>query len=234
VGEEERLSNVLTVERLVLRRAGRSVLDGVGLSLGRGEFLGLLGKSGSGKTTLLRAIAGLIPFDSGRVDVDGVGFDAERTPSGAVARQLRRKVGVVFQNANLFEHLDVTANVTLAPIHVLGLAASEAGKRCRVLLDLLGVGDRSTAFPAELSGGEAQRVAIARALAMEPPILLMDEPTASLDPARRRELGDLLCELNRRGTTLVVASHDLDFIGSFAVRTVSLACGRLSPEESPG
>ena len=225
------MSAVLTVDRLLLRRGDRPVLDGVGLSLARGEFLGLLGPSGSGKTTLLRAVAGLTRFDGGTIDVDGVRLEPGRLPSGGLARELRKRVGLVFQGANLFEHLDVTANVTLAPIHVLGLSVSAAGERARTLLDLLGVSGRARALPVELSGGEAQRVAIARSLAMDPPLLLMDEPTAALDPARRRELGELLRELNRRGTTLLVATHDLDFAGTFPDRTVSLAGGRIDGEE---
>ena len=221
------MSAVLAVEGLVLRRGSRAVLNGIGLSVRRGDFVALLGPSGSGKTTLFRAVAGLAPFDEGTVDVDGVRLEAGRLPSGPLARSLRRKVGLVFQGANLFEHLDAAANVTLAPIHVLGLPAPEAARRAQDLLDLLGVGDRAAAFPAELSGGEAQRVAIARALAMEPPLLLMDEPTASLDPERRRELGELLGELNRRGTTLLVATHDLEYARAFSSRTVSLVEGRL-------
>jgi polar amino acid transport system ATP-binding protein len=233
VGAEDPVSAVLAVDRLVLRRGTRAVLNGIDLSVGQGEFVALLGPSGSGKTTLLRAVAGLAAFDGGTVDVEGIRLEAGRLPSGPVARSLRRKVGLVFQGANLFEHLDAASNVALAPVHVLGLPAPEAARRARDLLDLLAVGDRASALPAELSGGEAQRVAIARALAMEPRLLLMDEPTASLDAERRRELGGLLGELNRRGTTLVVATHDLEFAWAFSSRTVSLAEGCLSPETLP-
>ena len=234
MGEEERVSAFLSAEGLVLRRSERLVLDGASLSVSRGEFVVLLGESGSGKTTLLRAAAGLVPFDGGTVEVDGIRLEPGRLQAGTAARALRRKVGVVFQGANLFEHLDVTENVTLAPIHVLGLSRAEAERRALGLLEILGIAPRARALPSELSGGEAQRAAIARALAMEPPLLLMDEPTAALDPARRRELGELLRDLNRRGTTLVVATHDLDFARGCAARALSLAAGRLLPVDLAG
>lgn len=223
------MSAVLAAEGLVLERSGSRVLDGVSLSVRRGEFAVLLGESGSGKTTLLRALAGLVPFDAGRVDVDGVRLEAGRLPAGETERALRRKVGLVYQGANLFEHLDVTENLVLAPVHVLGLPRREAEERALGLLGILGIAPRARALPAELSGGEAQRAAIARALAMEPPLLLMDEPTAALDPARRRELGELLRGLNGRGTTLVVATHDLEFARGCAARALSLSAGRLAP-----
>jgi ABC-type polar amino acid transport system ATPase subunit len=222
------VSAVLSVDGLVLRRGERAILDGASLSVERGDFVALLGESGGGKTTLLRAIAGLVRFHGGAIDVDGVRLGPGPLPTGPAARDLRGKVGLVFQGANLFGHLDVLRNVTLAPLHVLGLGAGEAGERARGLLAILGLSGRTDAFPSELSGGEAQRVAIARALAMEPPLLLMDEPTAALDPGRRRELGEQLLALNARGATLLMATHDLEFASAFGRRTVVLAEGRIA------
>jgi ABC-type polar amino acid transport system ATPase subunit len=140
-------------------------------------------------------------------------------------RRLRQKVGMVFQFHCLFEHLSAIENVCLAPVHVHGRTPSEAKARARRLLATFGVEHRGTALPRELSGGEAQRVAIARALAVDPRIVLMDEPTASLDPERRGELGELLRQLTSEGRTLVVATHDEDFARRFATRIVRLEQG---------
>jgi polar amino acid transport system ATP-binding protein len=133
----------------------------------------------------------------------------------------------VFQFHHLFEHLTALHNVWLAPVHVFGRARADAERRAGELLDRLGVGARAAAFPHELSGGEAQRVAIARALAVGPPVLLMDEPTASLDPARRDELAVTLKELAGSGTTLVIATHDDDFVAACAARVVRMESGRV-------
>src|SRR5213078_693580 len=142
-------------------------------------------------------------------------------------RELRTRVGMVFQLHYLFEHLTVMDNVTLAPKNVARLARAAAEHRALELLDTLGVAHRRNALPRELSGGEAQRVAIARAMAMEPPLLLMDEPTASLDPARRTELGETLVELTRGGRTIVVATHDEPFASGCATHMLHVADGRV-------
>ena len=177
-----------------------------------GELVALMGLSGSGKTTVLRAVAGLEPFSGGRITVDGYALDPRATPHP----ELHHKVGMVFQFHCLWDHLTAGENVWLAPVHVYGALPSEAQARARELLDDLGVGHRETALPAELSGGEAQRVAIARALAADPKLLLMDEPTASLDPARRGELGDTLRRLAATGRSLLLTCHDDDFVRDFA------------------
>jgi ABC-type polar amino acid transport system ATPase subunit len=143
------------------------------------------------------------------------------------------KVGMVFQFHYLFEHLSAIDNVTLAPIQVLRMSRSEAFARSQQLLDQLGVGHRARALPRELSGGEAQRVAIARALAVDPPLLLLDEPTASLDPARRNDLGEALTALAAAGRALVMTSHDDDFVREFATRVVVLANGEVVEEGAP-
>jgi ABC-type polar amino acid transport system ATPase subunit len=224
---------VVSVRDLVLRRGTRTVLDRVSLDIARGEIVALMGASGSGKTTLLRAIAGLEPFEGGTIDVDGVTL-AEGAPDAGRLRALRSKVGMVFQFHCLFEHLDAARNVWLAPVHVHGARQADAHARAMDLLRQLGVEHRAKALPRELSGGEAQRVAIARALATDPPLLLMDEPTASLDPERRAELGGIVRDLVTRGRTLVVATHDEDFAESAATRVVRVRSGKVDQDVSDG
>jgi ABC-type polar amino acid transport system ATPase subunit len=216
---------VLRVEALRLQRGERVILGGVTLDVARGDIVALMGPSGSGKTTILRAVAGLERFQSGRIDVDGVALAGGADLSTQTLRELRRKVGMVFQFHCLFEHLTAMENVCLAPVHAHGVAPEAARTRGMELLRAFGVDHRATALPRQLSGGEAQRVAIARALAVDPPVLLMDEPTASLDPERRAELGALLQGLQRQQRTLVISTHDEDFARDFATRIVRLRDG---------
>jgi ABC-type polar amino acid transport system ATPase subunit len=218
---------VLEVADLQLTRGTRTILGGVTLTVERGEMVAVMGPSGSGKTTILRTIAGLEPFDAGRIVVDGVTLTGGSAATAETRHQLHRKVGMVFQFHCLFEHLTAVANICLAPIHAYGVAAADAKQRARDLLTTFGVEHRADALPRQLSGGEAQRVAIARALAVDPPVLLMDEPTASLDPERRAELGALLAGLREQGRTLVISTHDDDFAREFATRVVRLREGRL-------
>jgi ABC-type polar amino acid transport system ATPase subunit len=216
---------VLRTERLHLSRGTRPILTGVTLDVARGELVALMGPSGSGKTTILRAVAGLERFDTGTIVVDGVPLAGGAPIPAPTLRQLRRKVGMVFQFHCLFEHLSALSNVCLAPVHAHGVAPAAAATRGRELLAAFGVEHRADAYPRQLSGGEAQRVAIARALAVDPPVLLMDEPTASLDPERREELGELLQGLLRQQRTLVVSTHDEEFAREFATRIVRLKDG---------
>jgi polar amino acid transport system ATP-binding protein len=219
------LNVVLQLRDVSLRRGVRQVLAGVSLEVSRGEVVAIMGPSGAGKTTILRAVAGLDPFASGRITVDGLSLEGgTMLPAGAL-RQLRRKVGMVFQFHCLFEHLPAIKNVWLAPVHAHGVAPREAQQRARALLAAFGVAHRADALPREMSGGEAQRVAIARALAVDPPLLLMDEPTASLDPDRRAELGELLHGLRRQDRTLVLATHDEEFARDWATRIVRVREG---------
>ena len=219
---------VLRVNALRLQRGDRVILDGVTLEVPRGEIVALMGPSGSGKTTILRAVAGLEPFQSGQIDVDGVPLAGGVDTSKMTLRDLRRKVGMVFQFHCLFEHLTAIENVCLAPVHAHGIAPAAAQARAIELFRTFGVEHRASALPRQLSGGEAQRVAIARALAVDPPVLLMDEPTASLDPERRVELGTLLKGLQRQQRTLIVSTHDEDFARDVATRIVRLRDGRLA------
>lgn len=222
--------SVLRIDSLRLRRGTREVLRGVTFEVAQGEILALMGLSGGGKTTVLRTVAALEAFDGGTVDVGGVVVTAGAAPARAKLRELRTKVGMVFQLHALFEHLNAIDNITLAPLHVAGVPRADADARANELLASLGVAHRARAFPRELSGGEAQRVAIARAMAMDPPLLLMDEPTASLDPARRFELGQTLKQLTQGGRTLVLTTHDDDFARDFADRVVVLAEGEVVEE----
>lgn len=223
--------SALAVRDLRIDRGGRTVVHGVSFAARAGEVLALMGRSGSGKTTLLRAIAGLDPFAGGAVDVGGVSLGPGALPRGAALRALHAQVGMVFQFHNLFAHLSALHNVWLAPVHVRGAARAEAEQKARRLLDELGVGHRAGARPGELSGGEAQRVAIARALAMDPPLLLMDEPTASLDQERRAELARTIRVLVAGGRTIVAATHDDDFVRACADRVLLLENGRITRED---
>ena len=203
----------LDVAGLEVRRDDRVVVQGVSFTAARGDRLALMGASGTGKTTVLRAIAGLERPSAGHVRVESV--------------------GLVFQFHHLFAHLSAIQNVSLALIHVRRQPKLEAEARARGLLDRLGVAHRADAMPHELSGGEAQRVAIARALAVHPPVLLMDEPTASLDPAWRAELAATLRELSGDGTTLVIATHDAEFARACAHRVLILDDGRVTRDGAP-
>jgi ABC-type polar amino acid transport system ATPase subunit len=227
----DRLNDVVVeVRGLEMRRGARTILDGADLEVRRGEIVALMGPSGSGKTTLLRAMAALDEFDRGEVTIDRVTLRNGKAPD-AVLRQLRRKVGMVFQFHCLFEHLPVLKNVCLAPVLAYGVKPPEAEATAMDLLRTLGVDHRARALPRELSGGEAQRVAIARALAVDPPVLLMDEPTASLDPSRRAELAAVLQQLVSRRRTLIVATHDEPFARTTATRVVRVANGRTEDDQ---
>jgi len=219
---------VLAVTGLDVRRGTSLVARDVSFAVERGEIVALMGASGAGKTSVLRAIGGLDPVAGGSVVVDGLTLQAGEPLGGTQRRDLHRRVGFVFQFHHLFENLTALDNVTLAPVHVLGQSRPDAGRRASELLASLGVGERASAFPRELSGGEAQRVAIARALAVDPPLLLMDEPTASLDPARRGDLAATLQALSRSGRTLVVASHDREFVEACATRVLRMEHGRIA------
>jgi ABC-type polar amino acid transport system ATPase subunit len=217
--------SLLRINDVRLLRGTREVLRGVTLEVAQGEVVALMGLSGGGKTTVLRTVAALEPFDSGRIDVDGVVLEPGPLPGRRTLAELRQRVGMVFQLHYLFDHLTALQNVTLAPVHVARIAHRDAEVQALGLLEKLGVAHRRNAYPRELSGGEAQRVAIARAMAMNPPLLLMDEPTASLDPARRAELGGTLRSLAAEGRTLVITTHDDEFAIDFATRAIILADG---------
>lgn len=219
------MSAGLTVAGLRVSHERREILRGVDLQVAPGEICALMGASGAGKSTVLRSIAALQPFSGGTIEVDGFALRPGPVPKESRLRGLRRKVGMVFQAHALFEHLTALENVMLAPVHALGWTKTKARETATALLEELGVAHRATAYPRELSGGESQRVAIARALAPDPLMLLMDEPTAALDPARRGALGETLRELVDQGRGLVVSTHDVDFARAVCDRVAVLADG---------
>ena len=197
-----------------------TVLRDLDLQVEAGEMVAIVGASGVGKSTLLHVLGGLDAFDAGAVRIGDA--DVGTMDDDARVRFRNRHVGFVFQFHHLFANMDALANVALAQIHVLKKSRAEAMHRSREMLASLGVAERASAFPHELSGGEAQRVAIARALAVDPPVLLMDEPTASLDPARRGELAATLKALAADGRTIVMATHDEEFVRACARRVITV------------
>lgn len=223
--------STLTLRDVALERGGRALLSGLNLDARPGDLIALRGPSGCGKTTILRAIAGLDPFARGTIEVGEARLEAGKAPDRGMLHRLRRSVGLVFQFHCLFEHMSALQNVCLAPVHVYGTPPHAAEHAGRDLLKQLGVESRADAWPRELSGGEAQRVAIARALAVNPPVLLMDEPMASLDPSRRAELGALLHRLTASGRTLLVTTHDERFAEEFATRVVTIEGGGVNEKK---
>jgi polar amino acid transport system ATP-binding protein len=204
------------------------VLDGVTLSVAEGEIVAIIGRSGSGKSTLLRCINGLEPIQGGEIYVDG---DLVSAPK-ADLRSLRQKVGIVFQSYNLFPHLTVERNITLAPTVVRRLALGEAQNIAREVLREVGLEEKIDAYPDQLSGGQQQRVAIARSLAMHPKIMLFDEITSALDPELIGEVLRVLERLARHGMTMLVVTHEMGFARNVADRIVFMHAGRIW-EEGP-
>jgi ABC-type polar amino acid transport system ATPase subunit len=188
---------------------GRTVLSDVSLTFAQGDVSCVLGPSGCGKSTLLRCINGLTRFDAGVIKVGGLSLGPDSPESTRSA--IRRKVGFIFQQWNLFAHRTALGNVMEAPVHVRKIPVAQARDRARELLEMVGLSHRSDAYPHEMSGGEQQRVAIARALAMDPEVLLLDEPTSALDPSRKAEVLAVLKKLAGQGMTMVLVTHETTF-----------------------
>jgi ABC-type polar amino acid transport system ATPase subunit len=223
--------SALTIAGLEVVRGSQHVLRGVDLTVDAGEVVALMGLSGAGKTTVLRAVAALQPFSAGTITLGDVALHPGQLPPQSRLGALRAKVGMVFQEHALFEHLSVLDNVILAPVHARGWARERAVKAAMELLESLGVAERADALPRQLSGGQAQRSAIARALVLDPQLLLMDEPTSALDPARRVALAGTLRKLTEGGRGLLISTHDEDFARACADRIVSLADGVIVAQE---
>jgi len=218
---------MIDIRGLCKRHGSLEVLRDLSFSVEKGEVAAIIGPSGGGKSTLLRCINGLEIFDRGEIKVGSDLLTATATPRerSTLVRSIRSKVGFVFQQFNLFPHLDAIGNVIEAPVHVLGKRRDEAMADARELLAKVGLSDKERAFSHELSGGQQQRVAIARALAMHPEVLLLDEPTSSLDPSMASEVMSVLADLAKGGQTMIVVTHQLGLFRAVASTVLTLAGG---------
>jgi len=229
--------NLIQVRDLKKYYKGEKIkaLDGVSVDINRGDVMVVIGPSGSGKSTFLRSLNLLEVPTGGSIVFEGVDITQKRGPDG---KKLdidlhRRKMGMVFQHFNLFPHLTIMENMTLAPIQVKGMEKAQAEKKAIELLGRVGLADRADAYPIQLSGGQKQRVAIVRALAMEPDVMLFDEPTSALDPEMVGEVLDVMKELARDGMTMVVVTHEMGFAREVGNRVLFMADGQLIEEGSP-
>jgi len=210
---------------------GSRALDNVSLKVNQGKVLVVMGPSGSGKSTLIRTFNGLETFDSGELDVLGIKVDA--THDERKIQKIRRRVGMVFQQFNLFPHLSILENITLAPINVQKRRPIEAEEYGMYLLSQMGIDSHAQKYPSQLSGGEQQRVAIARALALKPELLLFDEPTSALDPERINEVLDAMRRLAKQGMTMVVVTHEIGFAKDVSDQVLFMDSGKVIETSTP-
>jgi polar amino acid transport system ATP-binding protein len=204
-------------------------LHDVTMSVHQGEKIVLCGPSGSGKSTLIRCINSLEPHQKGEIRVDGILLG----PNAKAIDAIRREVGMVFQQFNLFPHLTVLENCMLAPMRALGLAKAEAETRARALLERVKIAEQAAKYPAQLSGGQQQRVAIARALCMQPKVMLFDEPTSALDPEMVKEVLDTMIGLAEDGMTMICVTHEMGFARQVADRVIFMADGAIVEQAPP-
>jgi polar amino acid transport system ATP-binding protein len=215
--------SLVELKDVVKRYGQNTVLNGVSLSIETGEIIAVIGRSGSGKSTMLRCINGLEPIQGGTVAFDGTVVNDPKTD----LRKLRQHVGIVFQSFNLFPHLSVEKNITLAPKVVKGVAPAEARILAEAVLRKVGLAEKIDAYPDQLSGGQQQRVAIARSLAMQPQLMLFDEITSALDPELVGEVLKVLEEMARDGMTMMLVTHEIGFARRVADRVVFMHQGRI-------
>jgi glutamate transport system ATP-binding protein len=220
---------LISMHNVSKRFGTTSVLHGINLDIGRGEVVVIVGRSGSGKSTLCRTINRLETISEGKIYFRGAPLPEE----GAALKQLRARVGMVFQSFNLFPHMTALENIAFAPIRILKRGREDVETKARELLDQVGLGDKAAAYPVQLSGGEQQRVAIARGLAMEPEVLLFDDPTSALDPEMVWEVLEVIKRLAKEGITMVVVTHEMGFARAIADRIVLLADGSIAEQGPP-
>jgi polar amino acid transport system ATP-binding protein len=219
---------IIQIQKIHKRFRNVHALRGVSLEICKGEVVVIVGPSGSGKSTLLRCINRLEEYDEGEILVDGIPLD-----TAANINAVRREVGMVFQSFNLFPHLTVMGNLTLAQRVIRGRTSAEAEKIGLELLEKVGIPEKANSYPIQLSGGQQQRVAIARALAMNPKIMLFDEPTSALDPEMINEVLEVMLALAREGMTMVVVSHEMGFSRAAAKRVIFMDEGQIVEEGAP-
>ena len=210
---------------------GLRALDNVSLTVNPGKVLVVMGPSGSGKSTLIRTFNGLETFDQGELNILGITIDS--TQDERKIQQIRKRVGMVFQQFNLFPHLSILENITLAPIHVQKRRQIEAEEFGMYLLSQMGIDSHATKYPSQLSGGEQQRVAIARALALKPELLLFDEPTSALDPERINEVLDAMRRLANQGMTMVIVTHEIGFAKDVSDQVLFMDSGKVIEISNP-
>lgn len=220
---------LLTVTGLTKKFGDNTVLDGVDLQVHKGEVLVIVGPSGCGKSTLLRCINALEPIQAGEILLDGQRID----PAAKSVTALRQKIGMVFQSYDLFPHLTVLDNITLAPRKVQKREKTEVREEALALLERVGLREKARSYPRELSGGQKQRVAIVRALILHPEVLLFDEVTAALDPEMVREVLDVILDLAKQGRTMLIVTHEMSFARAIADRVLFLDGGRFVEEGPP-
>jgi polar amino acid transport system ATP-binding protein len=223
------VSETLLVEGVHKSFGRLEVLRGVNLSVADHEVVCLIGASGSGKSTLLRCVNLLEPIDGGRIVVEGVDITSGRVD----VNRIRRRIGIVFQAYNLFPHMSVLRNVTLAPRLALGLSSGDASAQAMALLERFGLADKAENYPDSLSGGQQQRAAIVRALAMQPDLMLLDEVTSALDPELVAEVLEVIRELAAGGMTMVIATHEMSFARDIADRVCFLDAGVILEQGPP-
>ncbi len=219
----------ISVKNLKKNFGSLEVLKDINMEVTEGEVVVLIGPSGSGKSTLLRCLNQLEKATSGQIVVDGYDVTDKHTD----INQVRKNIGMVFQHFNLFNHLTVLKNMTLAPVHLKTLSKEEAKNKAMQLLERVGLADKAQAYPSQLSGGQKQRVAIARALEMNPDIMLFDEPTSALDPEMVGEVLAVMKELARDGMTMIVVTHEIGFAREVASRVIFMEGGYIVEEGTP-
>ena len=220
---------LLKIENLTKEYEGQKILDGINLEVKQGDVLVVVGPSGCGKSTLLRCINALEPIQGGTIKLQGMDI---RKGSKNITT-LRQKIGMVFQSYELFPHLTVIDNITLAPVKVQKRDKAEVRKEAMELLARVGLADKAKSYPRQLSGGQKQRVAIVRALCMHPEILLFDEVTAALDPEMVREVLDVMLDLAKQGKTMLIVTHEMQFAKAVADKVIFIDQGKIVEEAAP-
>ncbi|MGB1436456.1 MAG: amino acid ABC transporter ATP-binding protein [Candidatus Thalassarchaeaceae archaeon] len=230
--------NETNEEEIIIQAEGVKVnfgdfwaLKGIDIEVRTGEIIVILGPSGSGKSTFIRTLNRLQPHSGGKIILDGISIDDDTSIKDL--KYIRSEVGFVFQQFNLFPHLTIMENITLAPMKVKGMSKTEAEEKAMELLERVGIPEQAYKYPSGLSGGQQQRVAIARALAMDPKIMLFDEPTSALDPEMIKEVLDVMIDLAKRDITMIVVTHEMGFAKEVADRVILFDEGLLIEENTP-